>query len=270
MIQKITPNINNYNTKYNSGNSVKFTNYTISEENNLSSKQKLTIAGSAIAGMAPVIAFWAHKKGFNLNPSKIFKTPVKDWALFKWKKFPNDKSTVEYGWKEILSIATGSILGGFIGGSIVDKQNRKSKKREFLNQLLGNVLVPVSCVGAGSQLYSKYADKIEGAMPQIKSNKKLAKVFNTVTQKLPNAATTLGLLGVGIYLGNKVSNLINDKLYNKKVDRNIRPTDFAPHVDDVCMSVSMMNEHSTFGSKLGRVIPFALIVPGYETGIAQG
>ena len=79
----------------------------------------------------------------------------------------------------------------------------------------------------------------------------------------------MGLLGVGIFLGNRVSNLINDKMYHKKVDRNIRATDFAPHLDDVCMSVSMMNQSSTFGSKLGRVIPLALIVPGYETGTAQ-
>ena len=31
----------------------------------------------------------------------------------------------------------------------------------------------------------------------------------------------------------------------------------------------MMNEVSSFGSKLGRIIPIALIVPGYKTGTAQ-
>ena len=61
----------------------------------------------------------------------------------------------------------------------------------------------------------------------------------------------------------------NEKLYNKKVERNIKPSDFAPHVDDLCMAISMMNKETSLGSKLGRIIPLALIVPGYQTGIAQ-
>ena len=76
-------------------------------------------------------------------------------------------------------------------------------------------------------------------------------------------------MSTGIYLGNKVSNLINEKLYHKKVERNIKTSDFAPHVDDLCMATSMMNKESEFGSKLGRIIPLALLVPGYETGTAQ-
>jgi hypothetical protein len=76
-------------------------------------------------------------------------------------------------------------------------------------------------------------------------------------------------LSVGIFLGNRVSNLINEKLYHKKVNRNICPTDFAPHLDDICMATTMMNKESSFGAKLGRIIPLALLVPGYETGTAQ-
>ena len=106
-------------------------------------------------------------------------------------------------------------------------------------------------------------------MPQIKSLSKNAKILNKVLKKVPQAAATLTALGVGIFFGNRVSNYINEKIYHKKVDRNIRATDFAPHVDDLCMSITMMNPNSTFGQKLGKVIPLALIVPGYETGIAQ-
>ena len=48
-------------------------------------KQKAVVLSSAIAGTAPVFALLAHKKGFSLNPTKIIKTPIKDWAIFKYK-----------------------------------------------------------------------------------------------------------------------------------------------------------------------------------------
>ena len=94
-------------------------------------------------------------------------------------------------------------------------------------------------------------------------------IFNKVLKSIPNGVCTLGLLGLGLYLGNKVSNFLNEHIYHKKVDRNMKFTDCAPHVDDVCMAVSMMNEESPFAAKLERVIPLALLVPGYETGTAR-
>lgn len=254
MINKVS--VNNYQN---------FTGH--GSESGMTRKQKAVVLASSAAGMTPVLAGLAKRKGFSINPVKIIKTPVKDWAIFKYS--PEGKY-IKFEGPQIIATAMGSVAGGFIGGALVDdKANLKAKKREVLSQLLGNVMVPVGCVAGGAKLYNKYADQIEGAMPQIKSFKKPAKIINSILRKIPNATTTIGLLGVGIYLGNKVSNLINEKLYHKKVDRNIRPSDFAPHVDDLCMAATMMNENSSFGAKLGRIIPLALLVPGYETGIAQ-
>lgn len=233
---------------------------------NMTKKQKSIVLASSTLGMAPVIAVLAKRKGFSLNPTKIFKTPVKDWAIFKYA--PKDKF-IEFEAPQILAVASGSVAGGFIGGSIIDKQNIKAKKREILNQILGNVLVPVACVATGAKIFEKYSDKIVNIMPQIKKPKETFQIINKCLKNLPNAICTVGFLGIGIYLGNKVSNLINEKLYHKKVERNIKATDFAPHVDDLCMAASMMNKESAFGAKLGRIIPIALLVPGYETGVAQ-
>ena len=236
-------------------------------ESNLSKKQKAVILASSALGTVPVLATLAYRKGFSLNPARILKTPIKDWALFKYA--PKSKA-IEFEEPQIIATATGSVIGGFIGGSLVDdKSNLRAKKREILNQLLGNVLVPVSCVGLGSRAYSKYSYRLKNMMPQLKETNKLAKYINPALKNIPNALGTVGFLAAGIYLGNRVSNLINEKLYHKKVDRDIRPSDFAPHVDDLCMSMSMMNRDSSFGSKLGRIIPLALLVPGYETGKAQ-
>ncbi len=259
MINKINLNTNNYNNYQN------FKGH--GENTNLSKKQKAVILASSAAGMTPVLAILAKRKGFSLNPAKIIKTPMKNWAIFKYA--PEGKY-IKFEGPQIIATATGSVAGGFVGGALVDeKSNLKAKKREVLSQLLGNVMVPVGCVAGGAKLYNKYANKIESAMPQFKSNKKFVKGLNTFLSKLPNAATTVALLGIGIYLGNKVSNLINEKLYHKKVERDIKASDFAPHVDDLCMAATMMNEGSSFGAKLGRIIPIALLVPGYETGIAQ-
>lgn len=236
-------------------------------KSDLSKKQKAVILTTSALGMTPVLAVLAKKKGFNLNPKRLLKTSPKDWAIFKSQ--PKERS-IQFKAPQIMAVAAGSVAGGFVGGTLVDKKsNRKAKQREVLNQILGNVAVPVACVGTGAHFYEKYADKIEGFMPQIKSDKKPIKILNQIFKKVPNAVTTLGLLGVGIYLGNKVSNFINEKIYNRKVERNIKASDFAPHVDDLCMAMSMMNEDSVFASRLSRVIPLALLVPGYQTGIAQ-
>jgi hypothetical protein len=254
MINRISSN--NYNPNFGS-----------EKRTNMTPKQKAVVLASSALGMTPVLAVLAKRKGFSLNPKRIFNTPIKDWALFKYT--PDSKS-IEYGAVPIIATATGSVLGGYAGGVLVDdKANKRAKKREILNQILGNVIVPVGCVWAGSEVYNKFANRIKKAMPQLKETGKYTRIANKCLRNLPQAAATLASLAVGIFCGNKVSNYINEKVYNRKVDRNIRATDFAPHVDDLCMATSMMNKNSTLGAKIGRVIPFALLVPGYQTGIAQ-
>lgn len=270
MINKIT--VNNFNTygihKNNTPTDKQQVNFGHEHsESDLSKAKKGIVLASSALGMAPVLAVLAKKKGFSLNPAQIIKTPVKDWAIFKYS--PINKS-ISFEAPQIIAVATGSVAGGFVGGTLVDeKSNRKAKLREVLNQILGNVLVPVGCVGLGSSQYDKYANRIKAAMPQINKSGNVTATVNKCLRHLPNLAATFAFLGVGLYLGNKVSNFINEKIYHKKVERNIKATDFAPHVDDLCMATTMMNKESVFASKLARVIPLALLVPGYQTGIAQ-
>lgn len=267
MINKIiSSNVNSYNYFNSQKKNVSFSSES-SEQKPLNNKQKAVVLATSVAGMIPVMAVLAKMRGFSLNPARIAKTPIKDWAIFKYAPI---KKSIEFKAPQIISMASASVVGGFVGGSIVDdKKNLKAKKREILNQILGNVIVPVACVSTGAMIFDNYAERLQNIMPQIDSKKTIAKVFNTCMKNVPNAIATLGFLGLGIYLGNKVSNLINEKIYHKKIERNIKTSDFAPHVDDLCMATSMMNKDSLFGSKLARVIPIALLVPGYETGTAQ-
>lgn len=270
MISKIVPNNVSVYNQHNLNQNSKKTSFNANSETlnkELTTKQKSVILASSATGVLSVVALLAKLKGFSLNPARIIKTPLKELALFKFK--PQDKVVEFDAPPVIVAVASGSIAGGYVGGSIVDKENQKSKKREILNQILGNVLVPVGCVWAGAKQYEKFANRIENAIPQINKQGKVFDFINKFFKQIPNLAATLGFLGIGIYAGNKVSNFINDKLYNKKVERNIKTTDFAPHFDDLCMATSMMNKDASFGAKLSRFIPLALLVPGYETGIAR-
>lgn len=223
------------------------------------------------AAVATAYALIAKKQGFSLNRQKIYNTPIKDWAIFKIydKKHP-ERKLISLKEKEILSLAGASVAGGFAGGALADsKKNFKAKAREALNQMLGNVLIPVACVSAVSHLYEKFKPQIISKVPQLKGSTHTIKLLNIALKNIPMAILTIAGLGTGIFTGNKVSNLINEKLYHTKVERKIKKTDFAPHVDDIGMAVSLMGEKSALASIITNTVPFFLCVPGIQTGTAK-
>lgn len=231
-------------------------------------KLKAGVAASSVLATSCALALIAKKQGFSLSPSAIRKTPIKDLAVFRLydKKRP-DRKLIELEEKEIITLASASVAGGLAGGLMFDdKQYRKSKLREAVNQLLGNVIVPVACVGAVSRLYKNFKPQIMSIIPQVKETGKFSKNFNKVLKGIPFSIATVASLGAGIVAGNKVSNILNEKVFHKKVDRKIKKTDFAPHVDDVGMAVSLMAEKSKGASFITRIVPAFLCVPGYETG----
>lgn len=229
---------------------------------------KAGVAATTVLTTSCALAHIAKKQGFSLSPSVIRKTPVKDWAVFRLydKKRPNRK-LIELEEKEILELATASVAGGLAGGLLFDdKQYKKSKIRESVNQLLGNVAVPVACVGGVSRLYKNFKPQILSKIPQVKETGKYTRYFNAALKGIPFSIATIVSLGVGIVAGNKVSNMLNEKVFHKKVDRKIKGTDFAPHVDDLGMAVSLMADKSKGASFITRVVPAFLCVPGYEVG----
>ena len=231
-------------------------------------KMKLKVVATTAVGVGAAFAHIAHKQGFSLKPSAIKNTPIKDWAIFRLydKKNPLKKD-IELEGKEILELATASVAGGLAGGLMFDdKKYRKSKIRESVNQLLGNVMVPIACVWGISELYKKNKKSIMDLVPQIKETGKYSKIFNQALRAIPFSVATLGALGVGIFAGNRVSNFLNEKVFHKKVDRGVKVSDFAPHVDDVGMAVSLMADKSKTASVIQRTVPLFLCVPGYETG----
>lgn len=231
-------------------------------------KFKAAVAATSVLATGAALAHIAKRQGFSLSPSAIKKTPAKDWAVFKlYDKHKPDRKLVELEEKEIFELASASVLGGLAGGLIFDdKKYRKSKIRESVNQLLGNVAVPIACVGAISRLYKAHKEAIISKIPQITETGKASRLFNKVLKGIPFSIATIVSLGTGIVLGNKVSNYLNEKAFHKKVDREIKGSDFAPHVDDIGMAVSLMAEKSKGASFITRIVPAFLCVPGYEVG----
>lgn len=261
---------NNQNINFGHGHSRK-------SKEPVSPLERSGVLATTLVGVGASLALIAKKQGFSLSPSKIAQTPIKDWAIFKtFNKQQPDRKLLELEEKEILTLAGGSVAGGLAGGLMFDKKhNRKAKFKEALNQLLGNVLVPVACVGGASRLYDKYKKQILSLVPQINiknltDNKlKTAKFINKFLKILPSAGITLAALGTGIVAGNKVSNFINEKVYHKKVERKIKGTDFAPHVDDLGMAITLMADKSFVSTLITKTVPAFLCVPGFETGTAK-
>lgn len=238
-------------------------------EDKPSANVKYGVFASSVAGVAVASAIIAKKQGFSLNPKVIFSQNPKNWAMLKiFNRNDKNAKLMEIEEKEILALATGSAAGGLAGGAILDdKKHLKSKFRETVNQLLGNVAVPVACVGLTSRLYKNYEVPILSKIPQVAGNSKFAKGVNKCLKALPSAVLTVISLGAGIVGGNKLSNFLNEKVFHKKVQRDIKTTDFAPHVDDIGMAVTLMAEKSPLSTTITRTVPAFLCVPGYQIGI---
>lgn len=225
---------------------------------------------STLAGVGTALAIIAKKQGFSLNPKKIFSQHPKDWAIFKIVKESDKKAKdLKFHEPEIIGIGAGSVLGGLAGGCIFDdKKHRKSKLKESVNQMLGDIMIPLAFVAFPTRKYKAFEAlaqketkhlKLKGLSEFIQDNK----LLNIICPVLVSGVS----LGAGIIAGNRTSNLINEKVYGEKVERKIKATDFAPHLDDVCLAVTLMaGPQSVIGSVISRFVPAALSVAGNEVG----
>lgn len=223
----------------------------------LSNKQKWAILGSSTAGMIAGLALCARRQ--NLN-------------IFNWNEFKKIK--IES--LEILALAAGSLVGGLAGGIAVDKTNKRDKIKETLQQFVGNIVFPISFVAGGNWAYDKIIKKTGFKMPEVNN-----KALNAILKAFPPVAVVLGSLAVGIKVGNEVANNMNNKIFVEDEDRDIKLTDFAAHVDDTLLGASLVAQNlsptsTTTAASSGaisavasRLIPPALVIPGYMAGTAQ-
>lgn len=222
------------------------------QESSYSAKNKLIVAGTSALGVAIAMAGLAKHAGYSLKPSKIFKH-FKSWDDFKNSYFMK----VRFEAEQVISIGAGTCLGGLLGGYAIDQDpaNRKAKTREAVMQM-GNISIPILTVAGLAGWTEKYG-------------------------KVVNSFASLGAVFVGVYLANILMNKLGDLLFNNKQQtRGVKATDFSAHLDDFVLASSYIfpkqtaaNGAKTFSHvmgnvvhSLGRLVPAALVIPGYEIG----
>ena len=167
------------------------------------------------------------------------------YSFYKYLK------TMPIKFTEVVTMGLGTCLGGLLGGYLIDKnpQNRKAKRREAVMQM-GNITIPIGTV--------KLTDLALNAMKVGKDK---------VKDKLIRATSSLGAIVAGIYIANFAMNKISNKIFKEDTnERGIKGTDLFPHIDDVLSSGEYILENNKFVRSIGRIVPFALMVPGNEIG----
>lgn len=220
---------------------------------------KLGVFATTLAGVCAAM-FMTFRK----NPSANFKSfkklgDIKDFIM-AFKKIKYDDKTDELAWT-VAKLGIGSVGGGLLGGAIFDKkENLKAKIRESVIQLVGNIGVPLLCVAGGGKLFEKHL------APKLIDLCKLKNFKWDKAEKIPQIIAQTGLLITGIFAGNSLGNVINKTFFNVDEKRKIKLTDMSPHIDDVCVSSSLVFKDIELITKF---VPPALMIAGYSAGTAQ-
>jgi len=233
-MQVLPVNIQNEHDKVNYvNNNPLFGHSYKSKENNYKPSQKAVIASTTVMGVLASLALLAKGEKYSLKPSKMFKNIKESYLMKK-----------DFEAKEVISMGIGSCIGGIVGGCVVDKnkENRKAKLRESIMQI-GNVSIPILTVYL-----------------------LVEKLFKS-TSKGIRAFVGLGGVFAGVAIANFLMNRLNNLLFNEKSGegRKMKFSDFAEHPDDVVVAANYIAK-GNFVHKLGRIIPIALLIPGWEVG----
>lgn len=183
--------------------------------------------------------------GSLLTLSKCRGNSIKPKAFLKYLK------TMPIKFTEVVTMGLGTCLGGLAGGYLIDSNpvNRQAKRREAIMQM-GNITIPIGTV--------KLADI---ALNLLKVGK------DSIKQKSIRAITSLGAIIAGIYLANYAMNKVSNVIFKEDSnERGVKGTDLFPHIDDVLSSGEYILENNKYIRSIGRIVPFALMVPGNEIG----
>ncbi len=209
--------------------------------------------------------------------------------LHKLKKGdPNIKfSNLQFAEKDVLKIGAASVLGGLTGGIQADKkENITAKLKEANIQFFGNILTPVSVLMLNNKIFKPdsikmpqfkkaaelvkqssqmNADEIAKLGSKLTKAKGLVKV-NSLLKGVPRIAITIASLTAGLSLGNKIMNKVNEKIFNEKSKREVKPSDFSAHIDDLCFASTFFFKNPAIKSVMSKILPATFLIAGMETG----
>lgn len=202
------------------------------KDSKYNTKQKAIVATTTALGVGTALSLLSHRAGYSYLPKIKNIKNIKNSYIAKTDFFA----------KEVISIGTGSCLGGLAGGFIIDKdkQNRKAKLRESLMQI-GNISIPILTVDFAVNTLCKEANK---------GTKALAGV---------------GGIFAGVFLANFIMNKMSNLIFKQSSGRDVKATDYSAHLDDMVLAANCVSK-SPIIHFIGRFVPVALMVAGNEIG----
>lgn len=216
----------------------------------------------ALGGITAAM-YLVFKKGKNLEGIKEMKGVKDFWHNLTHVKYidkdKNRKDTYVIE-KLIGALTAGSVGGGLLAGGLADKkENFGAKVREAVIQVVGNIATPLVFVVGGLRLFEKFSEnKVVSAMK-----------LSDKTKGIPKVVVSLICLAAGLFAGNKVGNSVNHHVFHNEETRKIKLSDLSPQIDDGCVAASIVASSGKIGECVSRIIPIAMLVPGFSTGVAQ-
>lgn len=230
MIQAVN-SINNQNIYFRKNNL---------QDTKVSTSTKVASSVGSVAGIVTALAVIAKKRSIKVVPPVLSIKGAVD--IFK---------KIEFNEKDVIGLASSSILGGFLGGVITDSKNKKAKAKEGVVQLVGNYIIPSLFVGAGIKLNKVLNNKYK---------------FPPITKPIQFAFGFTSLI-VGVIFGNKVSKEINSRIFKEDDYRKLTWKDWAVQFDNACLVTSMSTAGTILAKVASRIIPVAHLIPGYLVGV---
>ncbi len=192
-------------------------------------KNKATSFTGSVAGLSAAMTIIAAGRKHNMTAGK---------SLAK------NLYRLEFNARDVMLMATSSILGGFTAGAVTDPQNIKAKIKEGVVQLVGNYIFPSVFVGLG-----------------------MAAVNSFTKSKIIRFVGGFASLGTGVIAGNKASKTINSFFSHKQEKRDLNLIDWAEQADNACLVTSLANPGTNIAKYASKFIPISHILPGYCVGV---
>jgi hypothetical protein len=171
---------------------------------------------------------------------------VEGFNMFKPKTYINLIKKMHYGPLDVVAMAGSSVASGLAVGCLLDGKNKKTKLKEAISQMVGNIIFPIACLTAANAL-----------MPKVS---KPVKILSSLVG-----------FAAGVIGGNKAANKINEVVFKtgKVPPRAVKVGDFSAHIDDGCATIGLVGKGVAICEKIARVIPAALTISGISTGLAK-
>ena len=211
----------------------------------LTKEQKTNIVLCAFScAVLPVIIINALKKGRVRDIINSFKNKLPFQDKFKaiWKLFEIEN------YFEILSTITGGIAGGLFSGLkyAQNKEDKEAKYKEGIFEFL-NTMIPTTLVALG-----------------LKQAKKLKNGKSLPVQAGIILSSVIG----GMFIANKASNKINEKIFDKDI-RKFKPADCLVHIDDLVNLAVLAKIPFAKQLQVDKLLPIIYARAGYEVGVAK-